>query len=374
MKIFILSVTAGLGHNASARTLAEEFQSRGAEVVVEDMYKYLSRIMYDIIDKGYIFSINHMPKQFGKTYSRLERHERMRRVVSIINNNRIVAEKMANLFRENMPDVIITTHVFGAQVLNVLKKQGFLRMPVIGIVTDYCIHPFWEEIDCLEHIVTASEGLGYTAALKGMDVDKLLPLGLPVRPNFSKKLDKQEARARLGLEPDKRTVLIMGGSMGYGNMLPVAAQIDAMDFDIQLVCICGNNDKLYKKLRMLKTSGKIYLEGFVNNVDLYMDASDCIVTKPGGLTVTETMAKKLPMILINPIPGQEERNVEFLLNNGAAIRVTKNFSVAEAVYHLFADQSRLNLMEKSIELIAKPDATEKICDFVMGLSSNKICN
>lgn len=368
MKIFILSVTAGLGHNATARALAEELGRRGAEVVIEDMYRYLSRIMYSIIDKGYIFSINHLPKQFGKTYSRLERHERMRRVVAVINNNRRVAEKMAELFRADMPDVIITTHVFGAQVLNALKKQGFLKIPVIGIVTDYCIHPFWEEIDNLEYIITASEDLGYTAAMKGLDTNKLLPLGLPVRPEFSRKLDKREARAKLGLELDKRTVLVMGGSMGFGNILSSVEQITAMDLDIQLVCICGHNEKLYKKLSPLESSGKIHLRGFVNDVDLYMDSADCIVTKPGGITVSETMAKKLPMILTNPIPGQEERNVEFLLNNGAAIRATDNFSVAEAVHHLFASKDRLELMEKSIDLISKPDATEKICDFVYSLN------
>lgn len=367
MRVFILSATAGFGHNATAHAIADELSARGVEVQVEDMYESTSRLRYRLLDQGYEFSINHMPKRFGKTYAQLENHGRMRRIVSAINNNRRMEEKIADFFKSYRPDVIIATHVIGAQLLNELKRQGLLTMPIIGVVTDYCFHPFWEEVDCIEYIITADEALSATAALKGMDVNKLRPFGLPVRPQFREREDKRTARERLGLDPDRRTVLVMGGSMGFGNIVSVVEQVDAMALDIQLVCVCGRNQKLFKTLEALKTSKTLHLKSFISNVDEYMDASDCIITKPGGLTVTEAMAKKLPMILINPIPGWEERNVEFLLNSGAAIRVTEGFSVSEAVYLLFAKPQRLELMERAIELIAKPDATEKISDFIMGL-------
>ena len=153
--------------------------------------------------------------------------------------------------------------------------------------------------------------------------------------------------------------------MGYGNMLSTIQSIDSLGMNLQLVCICGKNEKLRQRLHFLKTQDEIVILGFVDNVELYMDAADCIVTKPGGLTVTEVMCKALPMILMDPIPGHEERNMEFLTNNGAAMSVGKNSSAAEAVYYLLSNPKRLELMRESIRLIAKPRATLALCDKIM---------
>ena len=256
---------------------------------------------------------------------------------------------------------------YAQEVLNRLKEGGSLKVPCIGIITDYCIHPGWEDCGALERIVTASELLDYVARKKNIAPRQIAPLGIPTRPIFREQTDKAEARRMLNLDADRRTVLIMGGSMGYGNMLSNVGQADRMDMDLQLVCICGNNEKLRKQLTFLKARKPIIVKGFVGNVDVYMDAADCIVTKPGGLTVTEALCKNLPMILVNPIPGHEERNVEFLLNNGAAIRVTDSFSLGEALHYIFSNPERLELMERSIKNIAKPDAAVKICDLAQTL-------
>ena len=367
MRVLILTVTAGNGHNSTATAMEESLRGKGADVTILDMYKYISRVLYNVVDKGYLFSVKHMPRQFGRAYSTMERYETPRKIVGILNDNRFIASRLAGFFKDYSPDLIVITHVFGAQVLDVLKRQGHLTVPMMGIITDYCIHPFWEEVPTVEYIVTASSSFAYTAEHRGISPERLLPFGIPVAERFSRKCNQREARRQLGLDEDQTTILVMGGSMGHGDILRNVARIDAMGRDYQLVCICGNNKRLYRRLSMLKTIKPIHLKGFTNQVDFYMDAADCIVTKPGGLTTSEALAKGVPMVLASPIPGQEDRNASFLLNSGAAVLVNKHFSVAEAIHYILETPGRLALMRESIALIANPHAAERISQFVLQL-------
>ena len=364
MKILILSVTTGYGHHSTANALAEELKGRNADVVVVDLYEKVSKFKYDLLDKGYTFSIKHMKKPFGKAYRTLVQYEPARNFVNILAGNKRVAKKFAETIQYYQPEVIISTHVLAAQVIDILKSHKYITVPVFGIVTDYCIHPFWEDIEYIDYIVTGSEYLNFTSAKRGLDIGKILPLGLPVRDEFCNRIPKDEARRKLELE-NRTTILVMGGSMGYGNIAQWIEEIDKLPYEIQIVCICGKNEKLFHKMNQMHTNSPMRVLGFTNRVALYMDASDCIITKPGGLTITEVMCKRLPMILVNPIPGHEVGNAEFLTNCGAAIRVTEQFSVSEAVYYLLSNPGRLELMERSIEMISRPDATKHICDEIV---------
>ena len=369
MRILIVSVTTGYGHHSTAAAIADEFKAKGAEVVVTDLYEYCSTFMYNAMDKGYLFSTRHLRRPYSQTYTMLESNERLRRAASVLTGNSMLAKKFAQYFYGFSPDAVIATHVFSAQVLDELKEQKLLNIPIIGIITDYCIQPFCEDLPNLDYIVTASELLDFSAKARGIPAEKLLPFGLPVKPKFKNRVEKSEARSLLGI-PDKNTILVMGGSMGYGNMAETVDEILSCGMDFQVLCVCGTNEKLRESLEQI-SSDDLRVYGFVNNVELFMDASDCIVTKPGGLTVTEILVKQLPAILMNPIPGHEERNIDFITNNGGAIKVTENFSVSEAIFFLFSKPERLQLMEQSLALIAHPDATERICDFVEELVNSR---
>ena len=370
MRILILSVTTGYGHHSTANALAEELKARGADVVVVDLYEKVSKFKYDLLDKGYTFSIKHMKKPFGKAYRTLVEHESARNFVNILAGNKRVAKKFADIIQYYQPEVIISTHVLAAQVIDILKLHKYVIAPVFGIVTDYCIHPFWEDIKHIDYIVTGSEYLNFTSEKRGLDVGKILPLGLPVRAEFSYRIPREEARRELILQ-DRTTILVMGGSMGYGNIARWIEEIDKLPFEIQIICICGKNEKLFHRMNQIETNSPMRVLGFTNRVSLYMDASNCIITKPGGLTITEVMCKRLPMILVNPIPGHEVGNAEFMTNCGAAIRVTEQFSVSEAVYYLLSNPARLELMERSIEMISHTDATKRICDEIVNCISTK---
>ena len=159
----------------------------------------------------------------------------------------------------------------------------------------------------------------------------------------------------------------MSGSMGYGNMVQSMLRLDNMEDDFQLLCICGRNEKTFEKLSSMTFKKDVRIFGFVDDGDVMMDAADCLITKPGGLSTTESMTKGLPMILVNPIPGQEERNSEFFVNSGAAIRVTKHYPVDEAVYMLYHFPERLDSIKRAMADILPKNATAAITDLILGL-------
>lgn len=366
MKVLLLSNTAGQGHLSTATALKDMLTDMGAECRLLDSYAYINPVLSKTISQGYLIATSSVPMAYGKFYRIFEnrtQHGRKRSATSIANTAMTI--KMRKFISAFKPDVIICTHVFSAQIVNTLKQRGEIDALIMGIVTDYTIHPFWEEVTAIDYVVTASELLTRRAVKKGIQKEKILPLGIPISSKFSIKTDKTEARRQLGIDPNKPTILLMSGSMGYGNMNKVLKSIDQLEMDFQLLAVCGNNAQAKQEIESLQTVKKVYVYGFVNNVELMMDASDCIVTKPGGLSTSEALAKMLPIVMINPIPGQEERNVEFLLNNGLAMNATETYPVDEAIAQLFHYPEKLRYMRENIRLVSKPNATRDICEFVM---------
>lgn len=374
MRVMILSVTAGFGHHATAKAVGDMLESRGAEVRTLDVYEYINRAVKGTIDKGYLFSSKHTKELYRLVYALAENHgsNYFTTPISILNIvNALGATKIARIVTDFNPDVLVCTHVFAAQLINEIKKRGLLTTTTIGIITDYTIHPYWENVPYIDYIVTASELLHHRALRRGIAPNRLLHFGIPIHPKFNHEIARADACAQLGLDAARPIVLMMGGSMGYSNNRKLIQSLSLIGMDFQLLVVCGNNKRQYTSLTRTLDSYEgpcsIHPFGFVQNVEVMMSAADCIITKPGGLTVSEALAKNLPMILVNPIPGHEERNVEFLLNNGMALLVTKTFPVDEAVYHLFSNQPRLGGIRQTMRAVAHPDATERLCDFILDL-------
>jgi len=370
MKAMILSITAGQGHHSAAKSISDALTDRGVTVKTVDVYKQIDKNLCDAVNKGYLISTKHTPKAYRAIYELIDSKKAPATKYSLQSIMGIlIAIRFEKFIEDFSPDVIICTHIFAAQVINELKRRGKLAtVPTIGIVTDYTIHPFWEDVTYIEYIETASELLTQRAILKGISPDRLCPLGIPVQKKFSQKISKSDARKKFGLSPDAPIILVMAGSMGYGNMPEIISGIHNFDSRCQVIAVCGNNKKLFKKLHSMNPGNNVKIFGFTNEVDVLMDAADCIVTKPGGLTTSEAMAKKLPMILVNPIPGQEDRNLEFFLNNGVALAVTKNFTIEEAMYFMFSDKERLKLINHQLEKLAKPNAAANLADFAIKLT------
>ncbi len=368
MKGLIFSITAGQGHNQTAKVLSEYFNSVGVECSYLDVLEYINPILSESLSRGYLMSTKKIPKIYGKVYSHLEKRTSDEGLGLPKITTNILGHKLRQLIRAEAPDFIICTHVFAGILVTYLKGGLTENIRTIGIVTDFTIHPYWEDT-CLDYYITASEALTNQAMKKGIPEHKVKPLGIPIDIKFETKLDRPEAFARLGI-PEKRTILVMSGSMGFGKVLDEIKALDRLDFDFQLVTICGNNEKLKRRIDALKTRKKVYNYGYVDNVDVFMDIADCIVTKPGGLTTSEALAKGLPMIMNNPVPGQEDRNVEFLLNAGAAMKVSRTYTIDDAVNQMFLSDRKKTLAQ-TIKSLSKPTATRDLVEFVIKITAEQ---
>ena len=374
MKILILSVTAGHGHNATGKSLSDYLKSIGVQSEVFDTYKHISTILAKTIDKGYNFSTKNLSKLYSSWYVMIEnrkdekdydKNSPMRAFHSFLSS------KMLAKVNEYEPDAIICTHILPGMLMDILKVKDLLGVPIYCVLTDFVFHPYWEEARNADYIVTASELLNLQAFKKGYKRPQILPFGIPINPKFAKHEGKSKARRSVGLDPSKFTVLLMGGGVGYGNMFETFSQIDTLNIDCQIIIVCGRNAKLRAKIDEVNKRKRVLCLGFVDNIDILMDAADCIITKPGGLTTSEALAKNLPIIIINPIPGQEERNAEFLLNNGVAMQVTKTCPLDEVIFQFFFFPEKIENMKKNINLLKRPNATQDICEFVVSEYKNK---
>lgn len=363
MKLLILSVTAGHGHNKTSQALLSAWEALGHEGVILDTYEFLEPIVGKSVDKGYLMSTKYTPKLYGAVYSFLDKQDldTLENVPSF--SSKEMREKIEEYIVSYAPDAIVCPHVFTAEIMSKIK-DSIGNIPVWGIITDYTIHPFWQTCQ-LDGYVIPNELLKAECQRKGMSLRKIYPTGIPVSPVFKKKIAASEARAQLSLDPEKRTVMLMTGSMGFGNIGKIVERLDQLPSDFQMLVITGNNKRAYRSLSKKEWTHPMHIYGFVNNVDVMMDASDVLITKPGGLSVSESLVKGLPMILINPIPGHEKRNMEFLVNCGVAMATSKTCAVEDCVYMYMENEWLRDRMRASVGHIRKPDAAENLAEILI---------
>lgn len=371
MKVLILTNKVGGGHNSTANAIKKEFKKyEGVECRVIDSFEYISPILQKSVSSGYLLSTTIFPILYKQSYRYQEIMDEIQDADASDNIAfSFLTQKLLNYFEEEFyPDVVISTHIFSAQLINLMIEKKLIKMISVGIVTDFTIHPHWCKLNNMDYFVTASELLDFQAIKKGIPKEKILSFGIPIDEKFNIKIEQSLAREKLGIE-DKKTILFMSGSMGYGKIDKLVKKIDMLKEDFNILVVCGNNKKIKKKLDEMNFIHDIIVNGFVDNIDIMMSASDVIVTKPGGLTSCEVLCKELPMIMINPIPGQEERNVEFLSNNGCAMYSTKTFPIDEAMHQLFYRNDRSEYIKNNIKIIKKPKATSNLCEFLKKIIS-----
>ena len=367
MKTLILTVTTGEGHNSAAFAIEEELKRRGVETQILDVCYYVNNFLGVTVSYGYLLSIGVLSHSYATVYSMLEHRKKMNGRFSPTKTAiMLMANKLLGYLEEFDPDAIVCTHVFAALSVEYLKEKGKIRSKTYGVVTDFTIHPYWEELTHFDHIVIPSARLGWQCLKKGLRKKQLLPFGIPVRNGFKKTVSKPKARARLELMTDKPVIMVMGGSMGYGDLMESVERIDKLKLCFQIVVICGNNENAYRKLSEYKSAHKLKVLGYTKEIPLIMDAADCIVTKPGGITVSEALAKGLPLILTKPIPGHEERNMEFLVNSGAAMGVSHKMTLSEIVWQFFADPKHKQVMSKAAKTLGNVSSADDLAKFIIG--------
>ena len=362
-----MSVKAGYGHHSTAQAMISVFEEMGWECEMMDVFKEISPDLSESINDWYGFATKYLKNIYGKVYCNMAKREDPYPSLSPLQiTSKIISTKMRKSVEEYRPDVVIGTHSFAAMIMSVLRSKSSITCPTIGIVTDFMIHPLWESTD-IDYYVLPSSMLKLQMMKKGIPENKIIATGIPVKREFSLRTDKTEARKKLGI-PDKKTVLVMMGSMGFGNMEKFMNELDCCRDDFTVLCVCGTNEKMKNEIssKLWRKNVKVY--GFVNNVHEMMDTADILITKPGGLTTSEALAKGLPCVITNPIPGQEDMNMEFLVNNGCAIMVSDTYRIDEAMYWLFNFDWRIDLMKQAVSHMGKPNAARDLYEFVHELT------
>ncbi len=371
MKVLILTVSTGEGHNSAARAIHEEIERRGEECYTLDVCYNAGKLLGDTVSGGYRLAIDALSVSYSSVYKKLEKRKKNARspVVRIFS---ILGPRLYGFISEYSPDIIICTHVFAALAIKRLKLGKASKPYILGIVTDFTVHPYWEEVnEKLDFLVIPSEKLDYQCLKKGFRKEQLLPFGIPLRKEIRQKLGREEAKNELGLYPDRPVITVMSGSMGYGSISKTVKKLDTLKKCFQIIAICGSSEEAYSVLCESKLFHRALIFGYTDKVSIILDASDCLVTKPGGLSVSEALAKGVPMILTDPIPGHEERNEAFIMNTGAAVCASGGITAEEAVRQLLSDKKQLKRMSVYAASNGKADSSVLLADFIENLNISK---
>lgn len=360
MNVLILTASTGGGHNTTAKALKTTIENADPQVNVrvEEALAYCSKAYNKLICSGYLFVATKMPNFYGKMYTKSDKESALN---SLCNNvNKFEGRKLTSMFEKFMPDVIVSSHPFITAMLSELKVKKKLDVPVISILTDFAPHRtcFFPKIDA--YVISNEQMISEIEKYNLVSKDVLYPLGIPVYEKFCKPINKEKIAKDLGFSTDKPTVLFMAGSFGVKGILKYYESFMNTEADCQCIVVTGNNKKLYKAFEEyinnpenLHKPTKLF--GFVNNVEEYMNFADLIATKPGGLTVSESLACHLPMAIYSAYPGVEESNAEFLIKNKVAIALEEDSNAAaEQLAQLVSNEDALLNMKKNCQLICKP--------------------
>lgn len=362
MKVLVLSCSTGGGHDSAAKALLEGFENLGVGCELIDPIKLTSKRFSNMVNKTYIDMVTNKPNMFKIVYHMGELYGKLKIKSPVYGVNKIFSRKLSEYIIENNYDYIVTTHLYPAQTLTSIKKKN-KNIHFIVVATDYVSIPFWEETNP-DYFVVPTKELKKDFIKKGINKNKLLSFGIPVSLNFNIKYNKKDLRKQLYLSLNKKNILIMSGSMGYGNIEKIIDDIlNNFNNKVSITVICGNNEKLKKNLEN-KYKNKIIVKGFVNNVNMYMKAFDILLTKPGGLSSSESAVSNIPTIFTEPIPGCEGYNAEYFKKNGMAFVLDDINELKEYVYKLLYDRKIITTMKSNQKKYINKNSTNDICNFV----------
>ena len=359
MRILLLTCATGGGHLRAAAALEKYIrETTPHEVIQMDFLKSIGKLLDKTVCDSYLFMAKKIPGVFGHLYRKTNEDNVFSDLVP--RASEMISWQLLPRINEVAPDVIISVHPFATEMVSGLKEQNKIHCPLICIMTDYGAHRSWlaPQVDAY---VVASDHMVEELQRYGVPKEKINPYGIPVHDVFFDKQDQSTLLQEMGLEPNIPTVLFMAGSMGVSNIVDLYAELCDSPLELQMIIITGNNKKLYDifSQQIDSSSKKTKLLPFTTEVERYMHASDLIVTKPGGLTVSEALACNLPLAVFDAIPGQEEENANFLQIHDMGVRIT-NDNFAEVISSLIEHKERLRRMRENCRAFDKSHANENI--------------
>ncbi len=373
-KVLILSASAGAGHiraaDALERALTEMRVARAVRHV--DTLDYTNKLFRRLYSKAYIDMVNNAPEVLGWLYDQLDKpwkNERRRLALDKLNTRPFV-----KLLKEYQPDMVVCTHFLPAEIISWLRAKERLSCQQVIVVTDFDIHALWLCHHYEHYFVALDETREHMTRL-GIPPAKLTVTGIPIDPVFSEPKDKQLMRLKHNLEPDRTTILVSAGGFGVGSIEHLMKPLLELRHAAQVISVCGRNEEMKRKVdelaARLPKGSRVALKvmGYTKEMDELMAASDIVLGKPGGLTTSEALARELVFVIVNPIPGQEERNSDHLLEEGVAIRCNNLPVLAYKVDQLLDDPARFASMRDSARRLARPRAAYDIVNRMLEIKS-----
>ena len=370
-KILILYAAYGGGHYSAANSikkyLDEHFE---VETEIIDCIQYINKVLNKLTTEAYKEMARKAPSLWGKVYSNSQSgllgHVSSR-------TNKVMAIKLKNLIKEIQPDLIVSTHPFSSQMVSYLRRKGKINCKLVTVLTDFAPHDQWLiRHEYTDDFFVANEKMGKYLLNYGVEPSKIHVTGIPLSNKFFQKFNKQEIYKEFGLNDSKPVILFFGGGeFGLGKDRP-AQILEALINNLsttQIIAISGKNPKMNESfseiVKKLDCGNRVKVFEYTNKVPELMSISSLVVTKPGGLTTSESLASELPILVINPIPGQEEENAEFLVEHNVAVWLKNDDNPDEVIQKLFSSPEKLNNMKKNTVLLAKKNSTKDICEIIM---------
>lgn len=373
MKVLILYAKAGNGHFKAAEAIKEKLNEhyKDVEVVFEDGLEYSSRIANQIVVKGYANMTKLVPSMWGAIYSKADTTERntLNEISKLIHKGLTV--RLKKLLRIERPDIIVSTHPFVSKICAYLKKKNKTNAKIVTILTDYAVHNMWlEDNKYYDKILVATEEMKDDCKkIYGIEESKVSVTGIPTSLKFAEKYNREKTLKEYGLEDKSTFLFFAGGGQGIGQSKDIFEELLNTDGDFQIVAVSGKNEKQKAKFEELAKScdKKVVVLGYTNDVPALMNMCDFVISKPGGLTSTECLVMNKPMLIINPIPGQEEQNAIYFTNNGTAVRAYEGEPLRHQINTFVKDKFRVNQLKEMCKKIARPNAVDDIVKNIIDL-------
>ena len=372
-KILIFYAAYGGGHFSAAKSI-KKYLDDNFEVTTEiiDCIEYINKVLNKLTTSAYKEMAKNFPSLWGKVYSNSQK--------GVLGNvstrtNKIMAIKLKNLIIEKNPDIIISTHPFSSQMVSYLKKKGKISTKLVTILTDFAPHDQWlighEYTDCF---CVSNDNMQNYLIKYGVNSSKVHVTGIPLSDKFFQKFNEDEIYTEFNLDKNKPVILFFGGGefgLGEKRTVQILESLINNLTTCQIISISGKNKKMNNAFHMLVNkldcTDRVKILEYTNKVPELMSISKLVVTKPGGLTTSESLASELPMLIINPIPGQEEENAEFLVAHNVGIWIKKSDDPNNVIQDLFKDKNKILEMKKNTSLLSKKNSTKDICNIIMNL-------
>ena len=372
MKVIIFYASYGGGHLNAAKSIQECILNNYKEIDVEliDCMKYVNITIEKITTAAYRGMAKKAPWAWGRIYADSQKGP-LAHITS--RSNKIMAIKLLKLLREKNPDLIISTHPFGSQMCSYLKRKNKIHAKIATIMTDFAPHDQWlVGSDFTDYFFVAHKKMKDYLISKNIDERKIFDTGIPISNRFLVDYDRNSILKELEFDNSKKTILFFGGGefgLGKTRTVEIFECFVKLFKNTQIIAISGKNEKMKNAFEKIveenNRTDSIKVFEYTKQVPEFMSISDLVVTKPGGLTTSESLASNLPMVVINPIPGQEEENAEFLEENGIAIWIKKNDDPYKKLENLFSDEKKLADMKENTKKLARKYSTQNICDILL---------